>query len=106
MAPSWAVGAAAALATSTALLALDLPQGPQPDAAHPAQLVLVALVVAMWAYGGVLAAHGSRGALTALAAYALLWAALPGGFVAARCLVGADACAPLTTSVAAVDLVV
>lgn len=105
MAPGWAVGVAAALATSTALLALDPPQGPHADAAHPAQLVLAALAVALWAYGGILAAHGSRGALAGLAVYALLWAALPGGLVASGCLVGADECRPLTVGVAVVDLI-
>ncbi|HEX2021268.1 MAG TPA: hypothetical protein VHH36_01030 [Candidatus Thermoplasmatota archaeon] len=100
MASGWAVASAAALALALAHVVLDVAANREAVGAgatgHPgglpsangALLALVAVDVALfgaWAYALALAAHGEKGALAALLAYALLWSFGQGGLTILVC---------------------
>lgn len=75
MATGWAVASATILALSLAHVFLDIetpgvyPEGATRVAVH----VLNVALYGAWAYGIAMAAHGNKGALAALLAYAILW---------------------------------
>lgn len=91
MATGWAVGAAATMGLSVALLVRADPATVE----TPALLAfLLPFVFAGWTYAVSMAAHGSRGALVALAGYAAVGGMGLGALHLAACLPGLACGAP------------